>query len=57
MAEEETKKENEEVTFASLGLVAPLCEACEKLGFKKPTKIQRETLPWALKGPFFKSHN
>jgi ATP-dependent RNA helicase DDX47/RRP3 len=40
----------EDVTFSSLGLVESLCEATEKMGFKKPTKIQREAIPWALKG-------
>jgi hypothetical protein len=35
-------------TFASLGLIEPLCEACAKLGFDKPTPIQSEAIPAAL---------
>lgn len=35
-------------TFASLGLVEPLCQACEQLGFKSPTGIQAEAIPYAL---------
>ena len=44
-AEEEVEK-----TFADLGLTESLCEACATLGFKKPTPIQRESLPIALSG-------
>ena len=40
----------EEVTFASIGIVAPLCEACAALGWTNPTPIQREALPPALEG-------
>jgi ATP-dependent RNA helicase DDX47/RRP3 len=40
----------EEVTFQSLGLSEPLCEACKEMGFTKPTPIQQEALPWALQG-------
>ena len=40
----------EEVTFASIGIVAPLCEACAALGWTSPTPIQREALPPALEG-------
>jgi len=40
----------EDVTFSQLGLGPELCEACEKMGFTKPTKIQKEALPYALKG-------
>ena len=40
----------EEVTFQSLGLSEPLCEACKEMGFSKPTPIQQEALPWALQG-------
>ncbi len=39
-----------EVTFESLGLIEPLCEACKRMGFKHPTKIQKEAIPWALQG-------
>ncbi|CAF1491879.1 unnamed protein product [Rotaria magnacalcarata] len=37
----------ENITFKSLGLNDVLCEACEKLGWKTPTKIQCEALPVA----------
>ncbi|KAJ2809615.1 ribosomal RNA processing protein, partial [Coemansia furcata] len=38
------------VTFAGIGVMPQLCEACDKLGFKTPTEIQRESIPWALQG-------
>ncbi|XP_063283653.1 probable ATP-dependent RNA helicase DDX47 [Pelobates fuscus] len=37
-------------TFKDLGVVDVLCEACEQLGWKQPTKIQIETIPVALQG-------
>jgi len=43
-------EESFEASFSSLGLKEQLCEACTKMGFKKPTKIQRDAIPWALKG-------
>jgi ATP-dependent RNA helicase DDX47/RRP3 len=50
--EEEAVEEEAEVekTFADLGLTESLCDACATLGFKKPTPIQRESLPVALSG-------
>lgn len=33
-----------------MGVNAQLCEACEKLNFKHPTEIQKESIPWALEG-------
>ena len=38
------------VTFKSLGLIDPLLEVLEKVGFKTPTDIQTEALPHALEG-------
>lgn len=35
-------------TFASLGVIEPLCEACTKLGYTKPTGIQEQAIPIAL---------
>lgn len=37
-------------TFRDLGVVEPLCEAIEKLGWKMPTPIQANALPEALSG-------
>jgi ATP-dependent RNA helicase DDX47/RRP3 len=37
-------------TFKSLGLIDPLLEALDRMGFKKPTDIQSEALPHALQG-------
>jgi ATP-dependent RNA helicase DDX47/RRP3 len=39
-----------EKTFAELGLCEQLCQACEELGWKKPSEIQRESLPYSLAG-------
>eukprot|EP00494_Astrolonche_serrata_P029745 UN30012 len=35
-------------TFKDLGLIPELCEACEKLGYKTPTDIQKQAIPLAL---------
>ncbi|KAK0714693.1 ATP-dependent rRNA helicase rrp-3 [Lasiosphaeris hirsuta] len=35
-------------TFKDLGIVDSLCEACNRLGYKKPTPIQQESIPLAL---------
>lgn len=44
-------EENEELkTFKDLGLSESLVEACEKLNWKHPLKIQIEAIPPALKG-------
>jgi len=37
-------------TFAALGLVDSLCKSCEQLGFKTPTGIQAQAIPFALQG-------
>uniref|UniRef100_A0A1J3CTG4 DEAD-box ATP-dependent RNA helicase 10 n=1 Tax=Noccaea caerulescens TaxID=107243 RepID=A0A1J3CTG4_NOCCA len=37
-------------TFAELGLREELVKACERLGWKNPTKIQAQALPYALEG-------
>ncbi|KAF2267972.1 ATP-dependent rRNA helicase RRP3 [Lojkania enalia] len=37
-------------TFADLGIIESLCEACENLGFKYPTPIQEQSIPLALQG-------
>ncbi|KAJ3948627.1 ribosomal RNA processing protein [Colletotrichum fioriniae] len=45
-----TADATEEVTksFKELGVVESLCEACESLGYKKPTPIQAQSIPHAL---------
>ena len=48
--EENTETKDESCTFKSLGIVDVLCEACEGLKWKEPTKIQRESIPVALAG-------
>lgn len=37
-------------TFQELGIIDSLCEACETLGYTKPTPIQTEAIPPALQG-------
>lgn len=37
-----------DISFKDLGICSELCVACEKLGFKKPTPIQSESIPYAL---------
>ncbi|CAH1795717.1 unnamed protein product [Owenia fusiformis] len=51
-AEEISKsEENDEITtFKSLGVVDVLCEACELLKWKTPSKIQKEAIPVSLEG-------
>jgi ATP-dependent RNA helicase DDX47/RRP3 len=41
---------SDNATFESLGLIKPLVEACYRLGYKKPTPIQQQAIPFALKG-------
>lgn len=53
---EAAAKEGDEATheeaqsFAELGVIPPLCEACDKLSFSKPTGIQAQAIPVALQG-------
>jgi hypothetical protein len=39
---------NDLQTFGDLGLVDVLVEACERVGWKKPSRIQEEAIPVAL---------
>ncbi|CAI2348420.1 unnamed protein product [Caenorhabditis sp. 36 PRJEB53466] len=48
--EEEIEEVEEEKTFAELGVSQPLCDACQRLGWLKPSKIQQAALPHALQG-------
>merc|ERR1711936_668635 len=50
LAENGDVKDSSDTTFAALGWVDVLCEACEKVGWKKPSRIQAEAIPVALKG-------
>lgn len=51
-AEQEKEQEQEELpsTFKELGVIEPLCEACDKMHFTKPTAIQAKAIPEALQG-------
>ncbi|XP_011312000.1 probable ATP-dependent RNA helicase DDX47 [Fopius arisanus] len=42
--------EEKEVTWKDLGIVDSLCQACQELKWKAPTKIQREAIPQTLQG-------
>ncbi len=37
-------------TFKDLGVIEPLCEACDALGYKVPTPVQEQAIPAALDG-------
>ena len=37
-------------SFKDLGIIDPLVEACEALGYKAPTAIQAQSIPHALAG-------
>lgn len=47
---EQGEEEEETTTFKALGLADPICEACAKMGYKAPSAIQREAIPWGLQG-------
>lgn len=36
-------------TFAELGVCPEICKACEGMGYKHPSRIQFESLPYTLK--------
>ena len=37
-------------TFEELGVCPEICEAIKSMGYKHPSKIQAESLPYTLKG-------
>lgn len=37
-------------SFADLGVIESLCDACTALGYKAPTPIQEQSIPIALEG-------
>lgn len=47
------EKEVVKKTFSELGVREELVEACERLGWTEPTKIQAEAIPYALEGMVF----
>jgi len=49
-SEIETKEACADVTFQSLGVNEILCEACQRIGWNKPSKIQVEAIPLGLDG-------
>jgi len=56
--EEEVKGSDEQeesnimtsLTFEEIGVCPEICEAIKAMGYKHPTKIQAESLPYTLKG-------
>ena len=48
--QEDVKMLDADTTFAELGVCAEICEAVKKMGFTCPSKIQKESLPFTLKG-------
>uniref|UniRef100_A0A9J8B2J6 RNA helicase n=1 Tax=Cyprinus carpio carpio TaxID=630221 RepID=A0A9J8B2J6_CYPCA len=48
--QDDTNTEETHKSFRDLGVTEVLCEACDLLGWKKPTKIQIEAIPVALEG-------
>lgn len=47
---ETTETTEQKKSFKDLGIMAELCTACEKMGYKAPTPIQTESIPAALEG-------
>ena len=39
-----------DTTFEDLGVCPEICEAVKKMGYTNPSKIQKESLPFTLKG-------
>ena len=42
--------DDEQITFAELGLAAPLLDAIRDAGYERPTPIQRDAIPVAMRG-------
>uniref|UniRef100_A0A0D9X2G9 RNA helicase n=1 Tax=Leersia perrieri TaxID=77586 RepID=A0A0D9X2G9_9ORYZ len=47
---EETPAAARPTTFTELGVCPELVEACDAMGWKEPTRIQAEAIPYALQG-------
>ncbi|WFD00668.1 RNA helicase [Malassezia yamatoensis] len=50
MAQESDQDTDLPSTFRELGVIEPLCDACEKLKFTHPTPIQAKAIPEAIQG-------
>uniref|UniRef100_A0A0E0ANT7 RNA helicase n=1 Tax=Oryza glumipatula TaxID=40148 RepID=A0A0E0ANT7_9ORYZ len=50
MGEEVEVESEAPTTFAELGVCPELVEACDAMGWKAPTRIQAEAIPFALQG-------
>ena len=48
--DDEVKQIAVNTTFEELGVCPEICEAVKKMGYKHPSKIQTESLPYTLKG-------
>lgn len=43
-------EESSQKSFEELGVCDEICEAIKQIGYKTPSKIQEESLPYTLKG-------
>ncbi|EKX36049.1 hypothetical protein GUITHDRAFT_165849 [Guillardia theta CCMP2712] len=50
MAAEDASDKSKAKSFEDLGISEQLAETCRALGWKHPTDIQQESIPWALQG-------
>ncbi len=48
--DEQEQDESEEITFESLGIHPSLIKACEEIGWKSPTPVQKQAIPYVMKG-------
>ena len=48
--QDDIKMLEKDTTFADLGVCPEICEAVAKMGYVNPSKIQKESLPFTLKG-------
>ena len=49
-SELDVSKEQYPTSFRELNVIDPICDACDKLNFTKPTPIQAKAIPEALAG-------
>ena len=48
--QDDIKQLEKDTTFAELGVCPEICDAVAKMGYENPSKIQKESLPFTLKG-------